>query len=43
MTRLLAAMLAFVLGLGVTAPALAQSPTLDKINQSGTQIGRAHV
>jgi ABC-type amino acid transport substrate-binding protein len=35
MTRLLSLALALVLSLGVAAPALAQSPTLDKIGQSG--------
>jgi ABC-type amino acid transport substrate-binding protein len=35
MTRLLALTLALALSLGVAAPVLAQSPTLDKINQSG--------
>jgi polar amino acid transport system substrate-binding protein/glutamate/aspartate transport system substrate-binding protein len=38
MTRMLAAVLALVLGLGTAAPALAQSPTLDKISQSGTLV-----
>ena len=38
MTRFLAVVLALVLGLGVAAPALAQSPTLDKINQSGSLV-----
>jgi len=38
MTRLLAVVLALTLGLGGAAPALAQSPTLDKINQSGTLV-----
>jgi ABC-type amino acid transport substrate-binding protein len=36
MTRLLALLLTVTLGFGLAAPALAQSPTLDKINQSGT-------
>ncbi|MGH6690486.1 MAG: transporter substrate-binding domain-containing protein, partial [Gammaproteobacteria bacterium] len=36
MSRLLATVLALALGLGVAAPAFAQSATLDKINQSGT-------
>src|SRR5438128_9613412 len=38
MTRLLALALAAVLALGAAAPAFAQSPTLDKINQSGTLV-----
>src|SRR6266851_5824434 len=38
MTRLLALALAAVLAFGVAAPAFAQSPTLDKINQSGTLV-----
>jgi ABC-type amino acid transport substrate-binding protein len=38
MTRSLALVLALVLGLGTAAPALAQSPTLDKISQSGTLV-----
>ena len=38
MHRLLALLLSLVLGLGAAAPALAQSPTLDKINQSGTLV-----
>jgi ABC-type amino acid transport substrate-binding protein len=38
MTRFVALFLTLALGLGVTAPALAQSPTLDKINQSGTLV-----
>src|SRR5229473_6779013 len=38
MTRLFALALAAVLAFGVAAPALAQSPTLDKINQSGTLV-----
>src|SRR6266545_1115003 len=38
MTRLLALALAGVLAFGTAAPALAQSPTLDKINQSGTLV-----
>jgi len=36
MTRLVALLLTTALGFGLVAPALAQSPTLDKINQSGT-------
>lgn len=36
MSRFLVTVLALVLGLGAAAPALAQSATLDKINQSGT-------
>jgi polar amino acid transport system substrate-binding protein/glutamate/aspartate transport system substrate-binding protein len=36
MIRPLATVLALTLSLGVAAPALGQSPTLDKINQSGT-------
>ncbi len=36
MTRLLALLLTVTLGFGLAAPALAQSPTLDKITQSGT-------
>jgi two-component system chemotaxis sensor kinase CheA len=35
MTRVLALVLALVLAVGAAAPALAQSPTLDKIGQSG--------
>jgi ABC-type amino acid transport substrate-binding protein len=38
MTRLVALVLALVLSFGVAAPAFAQSPTLDKINQSGTLV-----
>ena len=38
MTRFVALLLTFALGLGTAAPALAQSPTLDKINQSGTLV-----
>jgi len=38
MTRLVALLLTVALGFGVAAPALAQSPTLDKINQSGTLV-----
>jgi len=38
MTRLVALLLTVALGLGLAAPALAQSPTLDKINQSGTLV-----
>ena len=38
MTRLLALALAAVLAFGAAAPAFAQSPTLDKINQSGTLV-----
>ena len=38
MTRFVALLLTIALGLGTTAPALAQSPTLDKINQSGTLV-----
>ena len=38
MTRGFAAVLAVVLGFGAAAPALAQSPTLEKINQSGTLV-----
>jgi ABC-type amino acid transport substrate-binding protein len=38
MTRLLALVLTLALSLGAVAPALAQSPTLDKIGQSGTLI-----
>jgi ABC-type amino acid transport substrate-binding protein len=38
MTRLLTLILALVLSLGAAAPVLAQSPTLDKINQSGTVV-----
>jgi ABC-type amino acid transport substrate-binding protein len=38
MTRLLALALATVLAFGAAAPAFAQSPTLDKINQSGTLV-----
>jgi len=36
MTRLVALLLTTALGFGLVAAALAQSPTLDKINQSGT-------
>jgi len=38
MTRLVALLLTTALGFGLVAPALAQSPTLDKINQSGTLV-----
>ena len=38
MTRFLALALAAVLALGTTAPAFAQSATLDKISQSGTLV-----
>jgi len=38
MTRFVALLLTLALGLGTAAPALAQSPTLDKINQSGTLV-----
>jgi ABC-type amino acid transport substrate-binding protein len=38
MTRLVALLLTVALGFGLAAPALAQSPTLDKINQSGTLV-----
>jgi ABC-type amino acid transport substrate-binding protein len=38
MTRFVALLLTIALGLGTAAPALAQSPTLDKINQSGTLV-----
>jgi polar amino acid transport system substrate-binding protein/glutamate/aspartate transport system substrate-binding protein len=38
MTRFVALLLTVALGLGTAAPALAQSPTLDKINQSGTLV-----
>jgi ABC-type amino acid transport substrate-binding protein len=38
MTRVLALVLTLVLSLGAAAPALAQSPTLDKIGQSGTLV-----
>jgi polar amino acid transport system substrate-binding protein len=38
MTRFLALLLTLAVALGTTAPALAQSPTLDKINQSGTLV-----
>src|SRR6266849_6091579 len=38
MTRLFALALAAVLAFGAAAPAFAQSPTLDKINQSGTLV-----
>ena len=38
MTRFVALLLTIALALGTTAPALAQSPTLDKINQSGTLV-----
>jgi polar amino acid transport system substrate-binding protein/glutamate/aspartate transport system substrate-binding protein len=38
MTRSVALALTLVLGLAAAAPALAQSPTLDKINQSGTLV-----
>jgi polar amino acid transport system substrate-binding protein len=38
MTRVLALALAVVLAAGTLAPALAQSPTLDKISQSGTLV-----
>ncbi len=38
MTRFLALALAAVLAFGVAAPAFAQSPTLDKISQSGTLV-----
>ena len=38
MTRLVAMLLTLALGLGAAAPALAQSPTLDKIGQSGTLV-----
>jgi len=38
MARLVALLLTVALGFGVAAPALAQSPTLDKINQSGTLV-----
>jgi ABC-type amino acid transport substrate-binding protein len=38
MTRLLALVLTLALSLGAVAPALAQSPTLDKIGQSGTLV-----
>ena len=38
MTRLVALLLTTAFGFGLVAPALAQSPTLDKINQSGTLV-----
>jgi ABC-type amino acid transport substrate-binding protein len=38
MRRSLATVLAVVFALGLAAPALAQSPTLDKINQTGTLV-----
>jgi ABC-type amino acid transport substrate-binding protein len=38
MTRFVALLLTIALGLGTAGPALAQSPTLDKINQSGTLV-----